>query len=397
MTCSTGQKLAKEQIERLAASKGSAIEIYGYEEPKTTDALLVANVKIRCDKYERTDGGLPLRAKEHFCISVPVGFPFDYPHVDVPHLRFSGFPHVQWRRHLCLYQAPDTEWNPSDGMFGFFQRLDTWLAHGARNDLDPVGDPLHPPAIYPSASRSIVAKVNTPVVADAPWFGFANLSEASALRFDLDGWYELLEKELPKTATPAILLDKPFPFEYPKNVKDTIDELERLGISRSLLMLCLQMGAANTETDNPMYIVIGTPMRGIGGEGNTRKQHLAVWEISSDAVDTLKLIIRSENLLENINEENLTEAKNLVSDIKDIFDNWASVSVMKWCRVMEARSEVVERRDGESPMHWFDGKKVMIWGCGALGGHVAESIVRAGVRSLVLYDNKTVTPGIIQR
>ena len=65
--------------------------------------------------------------------------------------------------------------------------------------------------------------------------------------------------------------------------------------------------------------------------------------------------------------------------------------------VRELRPEVTRRRDDSSPMAWFCGKRVAIWGCGAVGSHVAESVVRAGARTVELIDNKTVTPGLLVR
>ena len=38
-----------------------------------------------------------------------------------------------------------------------------------------------------------------------------------------------------------------------------------------------------------------------------------------------------------------------------------------------------------------------IWGCGAVGSHVAESVVRAGAAAVELVDNKTVAPGVLVR
>ena len=65
--------------------------------------------------------------------------------------------------------------------------------------------------------------------------------------------------------------------------------------------------------------------------------------------------------------------------------------------VREMRPEVTRRRDHSSPMAWFRGKRVAIWGCGAVGSHVAESVVRAGATTVVLVDNKTVAPGVLVR
>ena len=48
-------------------------------------------------------------------------------------------------------------------------------------------------------------------------------------------------------------------------------------------------------------------------------------------------------------------------------------------------------------MAWFRGKRVAIWGCGAIGTHVAESVVRAGATRIELVDNRWVGPGLLVR
>ena len=68
-----------------------------------------------------------------------------------------------------------------------------------------------------------------------------------------------------------------------------------------------------------------------------------------------------------------------------------------WCQVREARPEVTIRRDEGSPLGWFRGKSVAVLGCGAIGGHVAEALARAGADKLVLRDKSIVTPGLLVR
>jgi tRNA A37 threonylcarbamoyladenosine dehydratase len=46
-------------------------------------------------------------------------------------------------------------------------------------------------------------------------------------------------------------------------------------------------------------------------------------------------------------------------------------------------------------MHAFAGKRVVIWGCGALGAPIAESIVRAGASAVILCDSASVHPGVL--
>ncbi len=81
----------------------------------------------------------------------------------------------------------------------------------------------------------------------------------------------------------------------------------------------------------------------------------------------------------------------------DVFYGWAAEAKVQWVRVLEERSEVVERRDGEAPAKWWRGRHVAILGCGAIGSAVAMMLARAGVARLQLYDNAIVTPGILVR
>ena len=48
-------------------------------------------------------------------------------------------------------------------------------------------------------------------------------------------------------------------------------------------------------------------------------------------------------------------------------------------------------------MAWFRGRSVAIWGCGAVGTHVAESVVLAGALTVELVDDGTVAPGLLVR
>ena len=137
----------------------------------------------------------------------------------------------------------------------------------------------------------------------------------------------------------------------------------------------------------PMLVIVGTPMRrGVEGES---LPHLTAWEIESTAVVQLMLAIGRRSTDDRLRE--------LGEDaIRKVID-WATSAKLVWCPVREARPEVTLRRDAASPMRAFAGKSVAIWGCGALGGPIAEWLIRAGVRELRLYDSATVTPGVLVR
>lgn len=133
-----GQSLALEQVRRVADS-GVAMEILRVVPPDDDVASLRLVLSLYCGDMPREPTGLPLRDRERVTVSVGEHFPYDYPHVTVSHSRFAGFPHVNWSRCLCMYQAPQTEWSPGAGMFGFLSRLELWFRKAALDQLDATG------------------------------------------------------------------------------------------------------------------------------------------------------------------------------------------------------------------------------------------------------------------
>ena len=116
-------------------------------------------------------------------------------------------------------------------------------------------------------------------------------------------------------------------------------------------------------------------------------QHLAVWEISPEDSDKLRQLSIS------LQADDTAQGTAAVQAVV----NWSLAAKVGWCVVQEMRPEVTTRRDHSSPMAWLRGKRIAIWGCGAVGTHVAESIVRAGARAVELVDNKVVSPGLLIR
>ena len=341
------------------------------------------DVSIRFDGLERVDDGLPVRARELFRIVVPPTFPYTRPRVETLHRRFAGRPHVQWSRHPCLYRSA-AEWKPEDGMYGFIRRLDSWVRDAARNDLDPDDAPLHPPVVYASVPRLVVPRADTPRVGASVWVGFAELRYRYR-RTEIIGWKSLTEAR-PEHLAPAILLHEPFPCEYPDTVSALLTELTSHGIDFGDFVLALASLANHTGSGTPLTVVLGTPMRRVEGGGRAL-QHLAVWEIAGDAADKLREMQAARGA-----EDAAARAAAIANVVQ-----WSVEAKADWCVVREMRPEVTRRRDQTSPMTWFRGKRVAIWGCGAIGTHVAESIVRAGAARIELVDNGLVAPGLLVR
>ena len=374
-------KLAREQIREIADASDGTVQIH--DEAKWASVYHQFEISIRFDSLERVEDGLRVRAREPFRVIVPSTFPFAHPLVETPHVRFSGFDHVQWRRQICLYGS-SADWSPENGMYGFIKRLDAWIRDAAVNNLDPNDAPLHPPVAYPTVYRLFVPRADTPLVVDSPWIGLAELRERNH-RTEIIGWKNL-GQERPAHFAPAILLHADLPFEYPGTVYALLNELKSHGIDYCSFILQLASHAQHSDAKTPLTVVIGTPMRRVA-IGGPALQHLAVWEISADDADKL----RELNI--SVQVDDTTQRTAAIEAVV----TWSLLAKVGWCMVCEMRPEVTCRRDHSSPMAWFRGKRVAIWGCGAVGTHVAESVVRAGARTVELVDNKTVTPGVLVR
>src|SRR5439155_832644 len=143
-----GQRLAIEQLRAIQENALGAFEVIGIAEQPNAAGWLRIDISLDCSGKARSEGGVRLKRREWFTVAVPPDFPYKLPEVSTRHIRFARLPHVQWKRYLCLYQSPATEWNVNDGMFGYLARLDVWLDHAAAGQLNPSGEALHPPVAY---------------------------------------------------------------------------------------------------------------------------------------------------------------------------------------------------------------------------------------------------------
>lgn len=373
---------AAEQLAEIADASDGSVQLHRAVPPNGGDHGHLY-ISIRFDGAEHADQGLRIRAREPFIVAVPATFPYRQPVVWTHHDRFAGFGHVQWRRHLCLYGTA-AEWRPEDGMYGLITRLDAWVRDAALDNLDPDDAPLHPPVAYATIDRLVVPRADTPPVAGSPWVGFAELRERHN-RTEIVDWHPV-GTAFPDESALAILFQERLPFEYPETVQALLNEFKKHGIEYAPFIFALAKYANQTPPGSPLVIVLGTPMRRPVPAG-PRLQHLAVWQVPAADADQLR------NLAVSTGPTSATDRDNAIQAVV----NWSMSAKVGWCQVEEMRPEVTRRRDQSSPMAWFLGKRIAVWGCGAVGSHVAESVVRAGAVSVDLADNKRVTPGILVR
>lgn len=423
-----GQQLAVEQLEALCAIAPDAIELVSAMRLPDSTALRL-NVSLDLSDLPHARGGIRVRPRERFRVLVFDDFPFSVPSVWVPHGRWAGTPHVQWRRSLCLYQAPSSEWNPGDGMRGLVDRLRQWLEKAALGELDPDGQPLHPPATYNTAGAGSVV-VRADLGARVPWAD-SNQRAATTLlalcvqrgdRLDVVRWTPLAAYNArvaldgppadvegrPYAVAAAIVIDSEIGFEYPKTARALVDGLGQSGVAqKDMLELLAAAANANAKTADargiptppdgqdpahgpggaPLFLLVGTPSRRLL-EG-PRLAHLVAWRMSGFGGELAELAGSitpgSSDVLDEIRGR-----------VLEIGKDWLGYADVAWARLYEDRPEVTVRRDTDSAAAWLRGKRVLVLGCGALGAPLAEACVRAGA-SLTVVDNGAVTPGILVR
>ena len=381
-----GQQRAIRELRRLNAAAPNMFELV-IEPHVVDDGWLVVIIGLRLGPIELRAGGLDLREREEFILLIPPGFPFDLPYLGVAHNRFAGFPHVIWGKTICLYQS-SVEWNPSDGLFGFFDRLRLWLARAAINDMDPIEGPLEPPHhVVDGSQMPFVIRANAPCQPGESWLGLAIL-EKHTNRTELIGWNDLSgEWPTQKDLAFAVILPDTLPMEFPQNGKELFQEIEKAGIPREQLIRDLGLATILTPEGEPIYLVVGLPMR--RAADGTQRLHIAVWLTEANRASALRHVLPAGTDTEEI--------RNLRADLCEALRSVFELSTIKWCRILEDRSEIVVRRDKGTPIAWFDSKKVLILGCGALGSWIAEIIARAKAFSIDLVDDKIVKPGVLAR
>lgn len=382
---SNGQQLALLQLEDIVAKSNGGLEFLGQAVKSKSKGYLWVHLSLETKDY-RTANGLAFRDRERVSLHLHPDFPFKKPDIYFGHKRFIGAPHVQWGTYICLYQSVETEYDPSDGMFGFFDRVEQWMRAAGKGELDPEDAPLHPPAIYTTSSTTFVARADAPagIKGDGIWVGRADLRKVRGDRFDLVGWTKLDDwgaADPDHSIAAAILLDKPLATEFPTRVYDLIELVEDAGLSFGLLYALLKFLSLVPSEEEPAYLVLGAPMRRKSG-GQPLRPHLTVWEIGADALETLRAIVRS-------NGEDEAARADLVE--------WMVEASIKWCCVLEDRPEIVNRRDGGTLLSALSKKRVLLFGCGALGSAVAEMVLRSGAAKLHLVDYGIVKPGILVR
>lgn len=314
------------------------------------------------------------------------------PRAEVDHLRFLGHAHVLQGRHLCLYLDSSREWDPYPGFGGFVERLMQWLADAAAGLFDAgsalyhaVGGVLHltpgmPTVVVRAAPRS-TARIQ-----------HAWLRRGRPHRFDL-----LLDRhphDPDLIHAPMVTLDMSLPLGAGVGLRQLLHLVDNpyygfpapgdlfrtrpmsTGLAR-VLLAGLAASAARKPAGSVQPFVLAVPHPAGGAH------HLLVAAVPETGADRLRTLVRA--------------GRNWSTTI-DIDPASVSADIpVQWWPLSDERVEVTTRRDAARPVAGYVDRTVQIWGCGGLGSWVAEYVVRAGARTVVLCDPGQITGGLLVR
>lgn len=347
-------------------------------------------LRVRTADIEYREGGLRLRDHEDFQVTVGQS-DLVPPRVEVDHMRFLNHAHVLQGTRLCLYLDPSREWDPADGFGGLVDRLIEWLGDAAAGRFDAqtalyhaVGGVLH----ETDGAPSVVVRDPLPggCLVQHGW-----LIERTPLRYDLTldrdrstaaehAPIVYLGAALPLGAGSTLLqllsvIEDPYAgYSAPGDAFASVRQLTGLAVP---FLAAVGASAVRKSDGTAQRVIIAVP-HPTGGA-----PHLLVASIPAPGADRLRDLARASTRRSSI----ITiDPANIGPEID-----------AEWLPVSDERPEVTTRRDSTRPVWAFAGKTVHVWGCGGLGSWVAEFVVRAGVKKIVLCDPARVTGGLLVR
>lgn len=348
--------------------------------PTVTDTHAFVLIRLPTKDLPPGPGGLRLRDHEDFIIGIRQSRLIP-PQVEVDHQRFAGHPHVLQGHRLCIYLDPAREWDPLGGMPGLLERLWAWLSDAAAGRFNAatamyhaVGGVLHLTAGTPT----IVIRETVP----AKPFQHARLLSRSAHRLDMT----FATAPTPALVVPLLTLSSALPLGAGLTLTQLLQLMDQAGCGGAsgqtglgpaparAVLTSLATSASRNADGTHQYFTLAVP-HPAGGPA-----HLLVGRLPVAASDQMRQLAR-------------TRRPTLDPDPARLSMNIP----IEWCRVSDERPEVTTRRDAQRPVNAFQGKTVLVWGCGGIGSWAAEFITRAGAANIRVCDEAIVTGGLLVR
>lgn len=373
------QRKVLADLDAITAAYPGEVELQGAYRLDKSGAMQL-RLQLRTADIPRIDEGMPLGEHEEFIVAVG---PSDLapPRVEVDHLRFLHYAHVLQGHRLCVYLDPSREWDPINGFGGFLDRLFNWLADAACGRFDAQT------ALYHAVGGVLHATKGAPtiVVRAAPKPGARAqhgwLVARTPHRFDL--CFDRPSEPKEEDHVPVVTLDTDLPFGVGADLVrllSTVDDPyyghpapdgahveHHIDADPSAVVLTVLGASAIRKAEgSPQRLVLAVP------HPTGAPPHLLAANIPAAGADHIRALVRSSR----------TRSSMVDIDPTTVEPNTA----LEWWPVSDEREEVTTRRDSARPVAAFDGKTVHVWGCGGLGSWIAEYVVRAGAKKMLLCD-----------
>jgi hypothetical protein len=400
------------------------------------DGTRVVRVALRtADLPERVPKGVRFRDVEEFSLHLEATGDRPPP-VVLDHHRFLGVAHVMSGVQICLYLDPARDWDPESGIRGVLELLWQWMEDAAADRFRPDE------ALYHAVGGVAHVSPGTPTVVVRNLADSGRHLDAMYLRRRTEDRLDLIDgpPEPGDQHVPVVRLRRDIPVGAGHDV--LADLLTRLEMTQGIQPA--RPGAWLVPQTRRLFI--GSPSRltlaeyAVTGHPQARggcalPPVINPWglrevdtsrEVLSPAADLAAAIVASagRNPAGSHQYAVLTVphpsggARHLLclricTELADVFRKSASnpdmevdpykvvqasgSMTMEWCRVSDERVQVTTRRDNGRPVSALHDRTVHIWGVGGLGSWIAEFVVRAGARRVVLHDVGRVTGGLLVR
>ncbi|GAA2212483.1 hypothetical protein GCM10009850_079450 [Nonomuraea monospora] len=364
---SPGHEQSRKELESIIAtlppaSGRPALEMGTVGSVVSPDGLLAIEISI--DYAEPPH--VPDDVRLDITLLVPSEFPFAMPRAVLSSQHF-GTRDVE----VCLYES-EADWDPSDGMHGFMERLVMRLrqARASERTLDAV---VPRPGV--PAGADVVVSPDLPGDFQR---GMAIMVWRGPERVDVVEW---LSGFLPDDDLTARLA--------------ACEERERGAVSLGLVRVLRRPFPQRADT-------LGDLARAMSGDA----ADLATFRLDLVRITRLNVRLAKEPRTSGsvfvLAEAPVLTAPGARLQLLAWQSRWRGEASLLRARSMPAavhdvRPQASVRRDTGRPAEWLLNKRVLILGCGAVGTRMAEHCARAGVARLTLADSGVVTPGILIR
>ena len=388
---SVWQRQVLTDLDAIAEAFPGEVEVMGRYRLDRSGSMQL-RLRLRTDDIPRVEGGIQLGAHEEVIVTVD---PSDLvpPRVEVDHLRFLHHAHVLQGHRLCLYLDPSREWDPINGFGGLLDRLFDWLGDAAAGRFDAqtalyhaVGGVLHatdgaPTVVVREALQACRRAQHGWLVVRTPHRFDLTLDRPSEHRGSGPRSGRLRWTPTCRSAPGSILRPSSRPSTtrisgIPRRAPLTGEGAANTDLS-AMVLTVLGASAIRKAGGKPQRLVIAVP-HPTGGP-----PHLLAASIPAGGADHIRALVRS------------SRKRSSMIDIDPAKVD--PTTPLEWWPVSDEREAVTTRRDAARPVAGYAGKTVHVWGCGGLGSWIAEYVVRAGAKKVVLCDPGTISGGLLVR